>query len=230
MQPTFPLFSNLPPNLRLRVWQLAMEEPTKVTVSVSRYAPPHGPRPSIGVLTQLAVEGNIGTPSAFRASASFPPLMLASRESHALASAHYRRAFASACGKGGVLAAYPTVLHVDDDAAGLLRAGDLELVRDVHVRYASGVLTSYPQGHLQTIIEAPRLELLSFATCTPWAYGIEKSFCILFRRFCLEVTSRNPKCKIPEIEINVEARDGGKPYYFRGSWRDMPYGDYQPGQ
>ncbi|KAI1324533.1 hypothetical protein F5Y16DRAFT_380549 [Xylariaceae sp. FL0255] len=225
IEPTFHLFPLLPKELRLSIWKLAMEEPTKVAISVSDYKPAHGCNPTRQELLDLAVDGNIGTPSNYRATAKFPPLMLVNHESHSLAKKHYRRAFKNTRGKGGVLVAYPTVVDTDFESTSLLRAKDLKLVREVYVRYNSGILRDYMDGHMKAIIKSPCLELLSFWTCTPWAFGIEKSFCISLRKFCTDLTKYNPKHNIPEIEINIEARDGGIPYYFRGAWRDMPYGD-----
>lgn len=50
------------------------------------------------------------------ATAFLPPLMLVNRESHGVAARHYKRALKNLAGGGGVLAAYPTELRVEDRA------------------------------------------------------------------------------------------------------------------
>ncbi|KAI0389312.1 hypothetical protein F5Y17DRAFT_133592 [Xylariaceae sp. FL0594] len=123
-QPVFHPFLSLPTELRLYIWQLAMQEPTDVQLTVARYSPAWRGGGCCGIRMPARARE-------IRAIAMFPPLMLASRESNALASAHYKKAFRSFDGTGGVLAAYPTTLHADPerdtrDAIHLLACDDRE--------------------------------------------------------------------------------------------------------
>ncbi|KAI1118863.1 hypothetical protein F5Y14DRAFT_446672 [Nemania sp. NC0429] len=147
VQPTFPKFQSLPPELRLAVWELALQEPRVVTISAStRWRPsreadvlraravdhplhpaePERPVPPVGRTLLPPVTD-------FFATAFIPPLMLVNWESHTIASSHYKRAFTNWAGKGGVLAAYPTELRVEDRAFPALMRGtpDIDVVRDL---------------------------------------------------------------------------------------------------
>ncbi|TGJ87855.1 hypothetical protein E0Z10_g977 [Xylaria hypoxylon] len=100
--------------------KLVLEEPTRVILVASKYrlkfARPRG-------------QWILRLPEEYAATALLPPLILVNHEYHAVASAHYRRAFRGIGGGGGVLAGYPTVLYGKDAAFELLRADDLDLVQ-----------------------------------------------------------------------------------------------------
>ncbi|KAI1203071.1 hypothetical protein F5X97DRAFT_342940 [Nemania serpens] len=135
IQPTFPKFQLFPSELQVEVWKLALAlaEPTVVTIAT--------PTPWRLPLEEAAYEarrrsydgdpahrdhdGRVGDDlyscaRDYVATAFLPPLLLASGESHQLAVEHYKRVFKNLAGRGGVLAAYPTELHVEDRAFWIL--------------------------------------------------------------------------------------------------------------
>ncbi|KAI1120909.1 hypothetical protein F5Y10DRAFT_112904 [Nemania abortiva] len=106
---SFPQFEKLPPEVRLMVWEMAMQQPTTVSVHET--------------------EG-----LSYTARARLPPLMLACRESHAIASKHYRRTLRNFRDDGGgVLAAYPIDIHVNNRVFLMMRWADFAEARDIIV-------------------------------------------------------------------------------------------------
>ncbi|KAJ8133440.1 hypothetical protein O1611_g193 [Lasiodiplodia mahajangana] len=122
-QGTFHKFPLLPPELRLWIWKMAMEEPIIVTLTVSnwRYSP-RRPGARCGH-RGIQIEDYFAT-------AVLPPLMLVNHESHQIASASYKRAFCGINKKGGVLAAYPTRLIAQRRVYELVGEDDKELVQE----------------------------------------------------------------------------------------------------
>ncbi|RAL08843.1 2EXR domain-containing protein [Aspergillus homomorphus CBS 101889] len=117
-QPTFHPFPRLPCELRYNIWTLAMAEPTRITITCTGYTPAR--RPQGGRCGTISP----GRPRIYAATAFMPPLMLVNRETHALASRHYRRAFRGVDGGGGVLASYPSILTIERPVVPLLRMED----------------------------------------------------------------------------------------------------------
>lgn len=82
---TFPQFQDLPIELRLRIWELATEEPVDVKV-----APLNG----ISFFrSRLACGALAARPDAFRLLAMLPPLFLVNHEANAVANSRYKRRF-----------------------------------------------------------------------------------------------------------------------------------------
>ncbi|PWY96167.1 hypothetical protein BO94DRAFT_529568 [Aspergillus sclerotioniger CBS 115572] len=125
-QPTFHPFPRLPTELRCKIWEMAMEEPTQITITCSGYTPAQRP-------TGWCRTVGSGRPRIYATTAFMPPLMLVNRETYALASKHYRRAFRGVNGGGGVLAAYPSVLVIERPMVLLLPMDDLELLAEIVV-------------------------------------------------------------------------------------------------
>ncbi|KAI0413371.1 hypothetical protein F5X98DRAFT_352210 [Xylaria grammica] len=223
-QPVFHKFPHLPPELRLHVWKLALEEPTMVTLFVSKFHPRFS-RPRGQWILRL--------PEQYAATAFLPPLMLVNHESHAVASAHYRRAFRSLDGGGGVLAGYPTVLCVKNAAFDLLQADDLDLVRDFilenqglgneGLRYY--VSPKYHGEQYRMVFLAPNLETLTIRA--EWVDSGEPPWlCRELRDLFVEATAVHPGLKAPGVELDIDGPvkfDGvRKSYHFRGSPLELP--------
>ncbi|PYI11437.1 hypothetical protein BO78DRAFT_425917 [Aspergillus sclerotiicarbonarius CBS 121057] len=137
-QPVFHPFLRLPLELRCRVWEMAMEEPTQITITCSGYTPARRPT---GWCRTVAP----GQPRKYATTAFMPALMLVNRETHALASKHYRRAFRGVHGGGGVLAAYPSTLTIEKPMILLLRMENLEMLAEI------------------VIVDSPRFEIVQIA-------------------------------------------------------------------
>ncbi len=104
----FHLFNKLPIDLRLKIWEMAMLEPTHVKVSVSKYAAaPYNPNSRCGTRGPASI-------SEYRATATVPALLLVSHEAHAAAKKFYKVLFRNTAGCYGVLAQFPTVLKLDE--------------------------------------------------------------------------------------------------------------------
>ncbi|KAI0404520.1 hypothetical protein F4802DRAFT_597950 [Xylaria palmicola] len=122
-QGTFHKFARLPAELRLAIWEMALEEPVHVTLTISDW----GFLP-LQRRTRCFARGT--RIEEYAATAVLPPLMLVSHESHRAASAHYKRAFCGVKGQGGVLTAWPTVLTAQKRVYAMLGPGDEELVQE----------------------------------------------------------------------------------------------------
>ncbi|KAF2972248.1 hypothetical protein GQX73_g1228 [Xylaria multiplex] len=223
-QPIFHQFPHLPTELRLLIWELALEEPTRVTLAASRYYPRFS-RPRGQWILRL--------PEEFVATAFLPPLMLVNHESHAVAVAYYRRAFRGVDGSGGVLAGYPTVLNIKNAAFELLRADDLDLVRDFifenqglgneGLRYY--VSPKYHGKQYRMVFSAPNLETL--VVRAQWVdSGQPPWLCHELRDLFVEMAGSHPDLKAPEVELEIDGPvnyDGvKKSYRFRGSPLELP--------
>ncbi|KAI0425239.1 hypothetical protein F5Y09DRAFT_110684 [Xylaria sp. FL1042] len=221
-QPTFPSFSSLPPELRHHVWKLAMEEPTTVGITVSEhkrnYPPPGSP---CGTVFDM--------PSEFAARAILPPFMLVNHEAHEIASKHYRRAFCGLSGKGGVLAAYPTVLQVETNALDILPLDDFDLVAEIkltdndrwgwHLPVEGGL-----NDKIGKILAVPNLKKFVARVGYYWRNGeVPDLLCFTLRDAFVVATSSTPDMHVPEVELKVtQLRRNGVVYRFRGSVLDLP--------
>lgn len=157
-QRTFHSFPLLPPELRLHIWQLAMAEPTQITIFCSRYRAIHSQPGS-----RCGAVGSV--PELYAAVAFLPPLMLVNRESHALASRHYRRVFRGRNGGGGVLTAYPRVVTIEEPCWPLLQldASSLDVLEIVIIAIPPALLFSFLgvfQRPCEAILAAPNLRRL----------------------------------------------------------------------
>ncbi|KAI3328989.1 hypothetical protein HD806DRAFT_268585 [Xylariaceae sp. AK1471] len=214
-QPVFHKFSSLPAELRLLVWKMALEEPTRVALTVSEYRSP--PRqPGVWCATVFRY------PSAYAATAVLPPLMLVNYESHKLASRHYRRAFQGVDGEGGVLAAYPTVLTVKGVAFTLMRPDSLSLVQDFILEYEW-----YPRvaakmdDQYRAVLLVPALK--TFVVIARGQNGPSISWDL--RRLFLELMEVDPYLNVPTIEIRIgDCSDDEAEWacHFRGSPLELP--------
>jgi hypothetical protein len=218
-QPTFHKFSSLPAELRLLVWKMALEEPTRVTLTISGYESRRSGNPTCGTVFSY--------PSENAATAVLPPLMLVNHESHAVTSRHYRRAFRSFNGKGGVLAAYPTVLTVKGNAFGLMRPGSLNLLRDFILEYEGHQCLQVPTtegGKYWAILQAPNLK--TFIVIARGQYGPAiPSLGRGLRRLFLDLVELDPNTNVPTIELRIGADSADRAEwtcYFRGSPLELP--------
>jgi hypothetical protein len=214
-QPVFHKFPSLPPELRHHIWKLATEDPTKVRLTTSKY----------NVFSSSGWCGTIGSsPSEYAATAFLPPLMLVDHESHQITSVHYQRAFSGVSGGGGVLAGYPTALHVDRHAFSLLRPDDLGLVQEFTLEL-KGSWNNIAADKLQMVLMAPNLERLVIEATEYFnGHGTPRLCASLRNAFLipsLSVSDRN----LHEVELKIKTCYRGKEegtYYFRGSIFDIP--------
>jgi hypothetical protein len=216
-QPAFYKFPYLPTELRHHIWRLALEEPTTVRFTVSKY--------TITANMSGRCRRRGYRPAEFAVTACLPPLMLVNYESHQIASAHYQRAFRGVRGGGGVLAAYPTVLHVDESSLKLLQPGDLQLVQELTLKM-TGSCSRIGCKQLRMILRAPNLRRL---VVEAWdIVGGPSQLRAAIRNSFLEPTSpvlQGSDENVPEVEVELEIRyTGGAEvlYHFRGSILDLP--------
>ncbi|KAI0107490.1 hypothetical protein GGR51DRAFT_515687 [Nemania sp. FL0031] len=130
---TFHRFKHLPPELRLMVWEMAMQEPTKANVYETKHL--------------------------YTTRAPLPPLMLATRESNTVASKHCRRVLRNIFNGGGILASPPVDLHMDDRVFFLMQYADFDIVRDIVVDVGDygvvGQIARVILDKLDIVIRAP---------------------------------------------------------------------------
>ncbi|KAI9932524.1 hypothetical protein ASPWEDRAFT_33425 [Aspergillus wentii DTO 134E9] len=125
-QPAFHPFPRLPIELRHMVWEMVMAEPTEITITCSGYTAARRSTGWCGTVSR-------GRPRIYATTAFMPALMLVNKETYALASRHYRRAFRGVNGGGGVLAAYPSILSIEKEMIPLLPMEDLEMLTELVV-------------------------------------------------------------------------------------------------
>ena len=199
-QRTFHPFPRLPTELRCKIWEMAMEEPTQITITCSGYTPAQRP-------TGWCRTVGPGRPRIYATTAFMPALMLVNRETHALASKHYRRAFRGVDGGGGVLAAYPSVLTIERPMVLLLPMDndDLELLAEIIViatpQYG---LVGFSRGfseRLKTMLGMGlirRLELrLVYSITRKQAGKVDAYFTSLFS----EIRTANAEWVAPELKV-----------------------------
>ncbi|KIM98787.1 hypothetical protein OIDMADRAFT_146492 [Oidiodendron maius Zn] len=148
-QGTFHPFPRLPPEIRQKIWRLAMMVATEVEIRCSGHTVHRG---AGGCGTAW------GTPRIFAATALLPPLMLVNHESHRAAARHYRRRFQGVHRGGGVLAAFPITLDLGADIAHLLREDDFDIVQKVILEFDDRGLGIEDNNCLRTILSARNMK------------------------------------------------------------------------
>ncbi|KAI1812841.1 hypothetical protein GGS20DRAFT_556309 [Poronia punctata] len=222
-QPVLHRFPSLPPELRLRIWQLGLEEPAEVTLAITEY---RGGQRSRG-----CVKRRPARPSGSRAISLFPPLMLVNHESHSMASAHYKRAFRDIYGGGGILAAYPTILCADRDSDSrepidVLPPEDLELVQ-VFALTLGGMRMEPMESVIWKLSKAPNLKKIVVEMHDSHRPPLLN--CVALRWLIEKVVDDISDPNLPEVEFTItgsKAKDDEdrleEPYYFRGRVSDIP--------
>jgi hypothetical protein len=208
-QGTFHPFPRLPSELRLRIWSFAMTAATEVKIMCSGY-------------TINRPQGWCGTvssrPRIYAATAFLPPLMLVNHESHSAASKHYRRAFRGVDGGGGVLAAYPTSITIDESAFHLVRDDDFGIVQKVVLETTRGLHHSRgTNDQFRTLLANQNLkevEIRMRKAGLRWLSGLY----IDLQEVYSQLRERNAEWVAPEIRLIsvAEKEEDDMVYYFEG--------------
>ena len=216
-QPLFPKFPSLPNELRQWIWTLASEDhTTRVLIAVAKYY-------------EIPVREDCGggtTPSSspleVTATAYLPPLMLVNSEAHGIASKFYRRAFRALDGRGGVLAAYPTVLTIDRGAFQLFSLNDLELVTEIALTHVDHwCMSPSVCDKLEILLLASNLK--RFVAKLIMKSAKLEGFCRKIRGVLTSERSSARKRGMPEIVLEVkDTRKDGYELYFQGGPFDIP--------
>jgi DNA-binding transcriptional regulator of glucitol operon len=194
-QPVFHRFLSLPAELRLMIWKMALEEPTRVILFIlTRTMPSRQSGGWCGTTFPISWE--------HVATATLPPLMLVNCESHRVASRHYQRAFRGLHARGGVLAAYPTVLTVKGDAFTPMQTDGLRFVRDFVLEYEtySQTSTGIDDKFRPAVLQAPDLQTFTVLTRRQDP-AAAPSILSRLRRLFRELTEAHPHLNVPTIEL-----------------------------